>query len=244
MQELGPKVDRGDKAAEGEYLALVNRQLAISDARTARRRSEPSPVATPTTSVPSTPTVSNERRQAENDLAALRGQLQSVNAAYAASRTPEAATERELVVRRLKDAERALPFAGKTDDDLTAAIEDIEASVEELREARDALPKGSVRYRRAEREWANTLARKDAIGAELRARSDGRAIAEVAAQQVRRRAIEGIKLGREAEVQQLKGLLNDRTLSREERMRLQLDVRFAEERTKLPMRGIRLEIPE
>ena len=79
----------------------------------------------------------------------------------------ESMAQRQLARERVEALERRLPYLGKSDEDLSAAIEVSRITHEELSERANALPAGSARRAKAEREAGEAKDRHLHIEAEV-----------------------------------------------------------------------------
>lgn len=131
--------------------------------------------------------------QAQAKLGALHEELKQIDGAYATTPLPELQRERALVVSEIRPRERALPYVGRTDDELAAEVEPAEIAIEEARERMDKFPETSARGRVARREYEALLNEREALAVERRKRAERASVVQHRERQITKYAQEAVR---------------------------------------------------
>ena len=196
LAELGPSVDRGDETAVRQYLALNGRQLAIFNERLRRRRSEPSPVVAPMPALTFTSPTTATTNPLEAEAARLRAvaedaEMQIRNTALPTEVRNRALEDRAVALHRANALDREAPFHGKTEEQLTEALEAAKIAAEEAVEVRETLKgkrRAELRRAKAERDLQAAREKVGAIEAEMGRRHERTALAEYVRARSRQKA--------------------------------------------------------
>ena len=125
--------------------------------------------------------VRSERERTAAEIAKRKKAVEALDVKVKDSALPKKQREdafADLMIEQAeqRDIESAAPFAGLSDTKLTAAAEDARVALEEATERANALPAGSTRRARADREVPEAHRRALALEGELRRRKDRAAL--------------------------------------------------------------------